>query len=57
LLYALKEELFAIETDRLQGTIGEAEYKEVKAAIEIVLRRALAKGNSPQAAATGEQAL
>jgi hypothetical protein len=41
LLHVLKDELFALETDRLQGHIGEAEYAEQKAAIELVLRRAL----------------
>ena len=41
LLAALKEELFALETERLQNRIGEGEYREGKAALEIVLRRAL----------------
>ena len=41
LLAALKEELFAVETDRLQGRLSESEYVEQKAALEIVLRRAL----------------
>lgn len=40
-LTALKEELFAIETDRLQGRMTDAEYAEQKSALEIVLRRAL----------------
>ncbi len=48
LLQVLKEELFGLETDRLQGHVGEAEYAESKAAIELVLRRALQRG-----AATG----
>jgi hypothetical protein len=38
---ALKEELFALETDRLQGKVSDAEYGEQKAALEVVLRRAL----------------
>jgi hypothetical protein len=38
---ALKEELFALETDRLQGSVSEAEYAEQKAALEVLLRRAL----------------
>jgi hypothetical protein len=42
-LGALKDELFAIETERLQGTLTEAQYVEQKAAIEVVLRRALAR--------------
>jgi hypothetical protein len=40
---ALKEELFALETDRLQGSVSEAEYAEQKAALEVLLRRALAR--------------
>jgi hypothetical protein len=46
LLQALKEELFALETDRLQNHITEPEYLEQKAAIETVLRRALARKTS-----------
>ncbi|HEY6414532.1 MAG TPA: carboxypeptidase regulatory-like domain-containing protein [Edaphobacter sp.] len=41
LLATLKEELFAVETDRLQGRLSENEYVEQKTALEIVLRRAL----------------
>ncbi len=41
LLQNLKEELFALETDRLQNHISEPEYLDQKAAIETVLRRAL----------------
>jgi hypothetical protein len=43
LLHTLKEELFALETDRLQQRIPESEYLEQKAALETVLRRALAR--------------
>ncbi len=43
LLATLKDELFAVETDRLQGKLGETEYAEQKAALETVLRRALAR--------------
>jgi hypothetical protein len=46
LLHVLKEELFGLETDRLQGHVSEAEYLESKAAIELVLRRALQHGAS-----------
>jgi hypothetical protein len=42
-LAALKEELFALETERLEGKITEAEYAEHKAALETLLRRALAR--------------
>jgi 5-hydroxyisourate hydrolase-like protein (transthyretin family) len=44
LLAAMKEELFALETDKLQGKLTESEYVEQKAALEVVLRRALARG-------------
>jgi hypothetical protein len=42
-LASLKEELFALETDRLQGRVTEQEYAEVKGSIETVLRRVLAR--------------
>jgi len=41
LLAALKEELFALESEKLSGTISAEEYAEVKPALEIVLKRAL----------------
>jgi len=41
LLAAMKEELFALERDKLQGRLNEAEYAEQKTALETVLRRAL----------------
>jgi hypothetical protein len=44
LLAAMKEELFALETDKLQGRLSESEYVEHKAALEVVLRRALSRG-------------
>lgn len=40
---ALKEELFALETERLEGKLSEQEYAEQKAALEMVLRRALGR--------------
>ncbi|HMG02756.1 MAG TPA: carboxypeptidase regulatory-like domain-containing protein [Edaphobacter sp.] len=43
LLTSLKEELFAVETDRLEGRLNEAEYAEQKAALEVVLKRALSR--------------
>jgi hypothetical protein len=56
LLQVLKEELFGLETDRLQGHVSETDYLESKAAIELVLRRALQRGatggNVPPAGAT-----
>jgi hypothetical protein len=41
LLNALKEELFALESEKISGTIAPEEYAQVKAALEIVLKRAL----------------
>jgi len=43
LIASLKEELFAMESDRVQGKIGEAEYAEQKAALEKVIRRAVSR--------------
>ncbi|HEV2274999.1 MAG TPA: carboxypeptidase regulatory-like domain-containing protein [Acidobacteriaceae bacterium] len=43
LLAALKDELFAIETDRVQGRLSDSEYVELKSALELVLRRALSR--------------
>ncbi len=43
LLAALKDELFTLETDRLQGRLSETEYEQQKQALELVLRRALGR--------------
>jgi hypothetical protein len=43
LLEALKEELFAIESEKIAGKLSTEEYAEVKSALEIVLRRALSR--------------
>lgn len=43
MLAALKEELFSLETERLEGKISEAQYAELKSAFEVVLRRALSR--------------
>jgi len=43
LLDALKEELFAIESEKIAGGLTAEEYVEVKAALETVLRRALGR--------------
>ena len=45
LLNILKEELFALESEKASGTISASEYAEVKAGLEAVLKRAL-KHNS-----------
>jgi hypothetical protein len=41
LLNVLKEEMFALESERINGSIGEEEYTKMKAALETVLKRAL----------------
>ena len=43
LLAALKDELFALETERLEGKLSDADYAETKSALEVVLKRALAR--------------
>jgi hypothetical protein len=43
-LTALKNELVTLETDRVQGRVSEAEYGELKSALELTLRRALSHG-------------
>ena len=53
-LSVLKEELFALETERLQGKISEADYAEHKTALEQVLRRVLNR-NDRAATAKVEQ--
>jgi hypothetical protein len=45
LLNALKEELFALESDKIAGTITPAEYAELKVALETVLKRALKRSS------------
>jgi hypothetical protein len=41
LLGALKEAIFALETERLSGQTSEDEYRQLKASLEVVLRQAL----------------
>ncbi len=41
LLASLKDELFAIESEKLSGTLSASEYAEVKAGLEALLKRAL----------------
>lgn len=41
LLSVLKEELFALESEKIAGTLSAEDYAEQKAALEVVLRRAL----------------
>lgn len=46
LLAVLKEELFALETERLEGRLPQEEYDQQKAALEVVLKRALDRNQS-----------
>jgi hypothetical protein len=43
LLGTLKDELFSLETDHLQGKLSDSEYEQQKQALELVLRRALSR--------------
>jgi hypothetical protein len=43
LLNVLKDELFAIESERLSGTLSPQEYAEIKTGLEAVLKRALTR--------------
>ena len=42
-LQVLRDELFAVETDRLSGKLSEDEYATLKAAFDIVLRRTMTR--------------
>ena len=46
LLQALKEEMFALETDHLQHRITDEDYVQQKAALELILRRALQRSST-----------
>jgi hypothetical protein len=48
-LGALKEEFFTLESDRLTGKITDAEYAEQRAALDVVLKRAIARDEMPKA--------
>jgi hypothetical protein len=41
LLEAMKEELFQLETERLQGKIADADYQQAKAALDVTMKRAI----------------
>jgi len=43
LLSVLKDELFAIESEKLSGTLSAKEYADIKTGLEAVLKRALTK--------------
>ncbi len=40
----LKEQLFSLESDRISGAISDKEYNEARAALDIVIKRAMKKG-------------
>ena len=46
MLAALKEELFSLETERLEGRLSEAEYAQLRSAFDIVLKRALSRDSA-----------
>ncbi len=52
LLLALKEELFALETERLQHRVSEPDYLEARAAFDLILRRTLDRANPTTQGAT-----
>lgn len=43
ILLSLKEEMFRLETERLQGRIENGEYLHIKTALDIVLKRVLGR--------------
>lgn len=45
-LQALRDEMFALETDRLAGTLSDARYAELKGAYDVVLRRAMERNGT-----------
>jgi hypothetical protein len=46
LLEAMKDELFQLETERLQGKISDADYQQAKAALDLTIKRALARSKA-----------
>src|SRR5437764_7597210 len=46
LLEAMKEELFQLETERLQGKISDADYQQAKAALDLTIKRAIARSKA-----------
>ena len=53
LLQTLKDEMFTLETERLEGRLSPEEYDRQKAALEIVLKRALQRSPSDPVSAIG----
>jgi 5-hydroxyisourate hydrolase-like protein (transthyretin family) len=52
-LQVLRDEMFAVETDRLEGRLTDSDYAELKSAYDVVLRRALARNQKPSGPTTG----
>lgn len=48
-LEAMKEELFQLETDRLQGKISDPDYQQAKAALDLTMKRALERSRQARA--------
>lgn len=46
-LQTLRDEMFAVETDRLEGRLNPEQYLELKSAYDIVLKRALSRNTAP----------
>lgn len=53
LLLTLKDELFALETERIEGRLSPEEYYRQKAALETVLKRALDRNATPKSTISG----
>ena len=51
-LQALRDELFSLETDRLEGRLSESQYAELKGAYDMILRRALQRQQEQVGTAT-----
>jgi len=50
-LQVLKDEMFSLETERLGGKLTDAEYRELKAAYDVVLKRTMARTDAVEAPA------
>ena len=46
LLEAMKEELFQLESERLQGKISDSDYQQAKAALDLTLKRAIERSQA-----------
>ena len=49
LLDALKEELFQLESDKIQGHISGPEYADAKAALDLLIKRAVSRNQAAKA--------